>query len=101
MINTQLKTCPVFEQPWVTIVIPTTQNTEVWGDADARHLRQWRHQPSESRDSSSTHNFRGGDCGENKRSVSADAHTFIPNYLLGVDLFNSQRAIEGQEPKRF
>ena len=26
----------------------------------------------------------------NKRSVSADALAFIPNYLLGVDLFNSK-----------
>ena len=31
----------------------------------------------------------------NKRSVSADARTFIPNYLLGVDLFDSKRTVEG------
>ena len=31
----------------------------------------------------------------NKRPVSADALAFIPNYILGVDLFNSKRAVEG------
>ena len=31
----------------------------------------------------------------NKRSVSADARAFTPNYLLGVDLFNSKRTVEG------
>ena len=31
----------------------------------------------------------------NKRSVSADARTFTPNYLLGVDLFISKRTVEG------
>ena len=30
-----------------------------------------------------------------KRSVSADARAFIPNYLLGVDLFHSKRTVEG------
>ena len=46
------------------------------------------HQPSESSNSSSTHNFRGGDreCyNVNKRSVSADARAFTPNYRLAVD----------------
>ena len=33
----------------------------------------------------------------NKRSVSADARAFIPNYLLGVDLFNSKRTVEGSQ----
>ena len=36
----------------------------------------------------------------NKRSVSADTRAFIPNYLLGVDLFNSKRKVEGLEQKR-
>ena len=31
----------------------------------------------------------------NKRSVSADARAFIPNYLLRVDLFDSKRIVEG------
>ena len=31
----------------------------------------------------------------NKRSVSADARAFTPNYLLGADLFNSKRTFEG------
>ena len=31
----------------------------------------------------------------NKRSVSADARVFILNYLLGVDLFDSKRTVEG------
>ena len=31
----------------------------------------------------------------NKRSVSADARAFTPNYLLGVDLFNSECIVEG------
>ena len=31
----------------------------------------------------------------NKRSVSAGARTFTPNYLLGVDLFISKRTVEG------
>ena len=59
------------------------------------------HQPSESTkssDSSSTHNFRGGDCEckqVNKRSVSVDARAFIPNHLQGVDLFNSKSTVEG------
>ena len=30
----------------------------------------------------------------NKRSISADAHAFIPNYRLRVDLFNSKRIVE-------
>ena len=30
----------------------------------------------------------------NKRSVSADARKFTPNYLLGPDLFNSKRTVE-------
>ena len=30
----------------------------------------------------------------NKHSVSADARAFNPNYLLGVDLFNSKRTVE-------
>ena len=30
-----------------------------------------------------------------KRSVSADARTFTPNYLLGVDLFISKHTAEG------
>ena len=52
--------------------------------------------PSESSDSSSTHNFRAGgfEC-EKKRSVAAEARAFTPNYLLGVDLFNSKRTVEG------
>ena len=37
----------------------------------------------------------------NKRSVSADASAFTPNYLLGVDLLNSKHTVEGEEPKRF
>ena len=31
----------------------------------------------------------------NKRSVSADAHAFVSNNLLGVDLFDSKRTVEG------
>ena len=31
----------------------------------------------------------------NKRSVAVDARAFISNYLLGVDLFNSKRTVEG------
>ena len=31
----------------------------------------------------------------NKRSISADAGAFIPNYQLSVDLFNSKRTDEG------
>ena len=58
------------------------------------------HQPSESCDPSSPHDFRGGDC-ECKQTVSADARALSSNYLLGVDLFNSKRTVEGQEPKRF
>ena len=30
----------------------------------------------------------------NKRSVSEDARILIPNYLVGVDLFNSKRIVE-------
>ena len=47
-------------------------------------------QPSES-------TFRVVAVNVNKRSVSADARAFIPNYLLGVDLdlFNSKRSVEG------
>ena len=49
-------------------------------------------------DSPSTHNFRGQGCdyvNVKKRTVSADALSFIPNYLLRVDLFNSKRTAEG------
>ena len=52
------------------------------------------HQPSESSDSSSTHNFGAVVVNVNKRSVSADARAFTPNYLLGVDLLNSNRTVE-------
>ena len=31
----------------------------------------------------------------NKRLVSAEVRAFTPNYLLGVDLFNSKRTVEG------
>ena len=31
----------------------------------------------------------------NNRSVSADARASIPNYLLGVDLYNYNRTVEG------
>ena len=37
----------------------------------------------------------------NKRSVSAHARAFIPNYLLGVDLFDSKRTVDGKEPNKF
>ena len=37
----------------------------------------------------------------NKRYVSTEAGTFIPNYLLGVNLFNSKRTVEDYEAKRF
>ena len=48
------------------------------------------YQPSESSDLSSTQNFK-------KRSVSADARAFTPNYLPGVDLFTvySERTVVG------
>ena len=36
----------------------------------------------------------------NKRSVSADARAYTPNYLLGISV-NSKRTVEGYEPKRF
>ena len=57
------------------------------------------HQPSESSDSSSTHNFRGGDC-ECKQTLWL-AHSPQAIILLGAYLFNSKRTVEGQEPKRF
>ena len=31
----------------------------------------------------------------NKLSVLADALAFTPNYVLGVDLFNSKHTVEG------
>ena len=31
----------------------------------------------------------------NKRLVSTEVRAFTPNYLLGVDLFNSKRTVEG------
>ena len=31
----------------------------------------------------------------NKRSVSTDAFALIQNYILGVDLSNSKRTVEG------
>ena len=31
----------------------------------------------------------------NKRSVSANARAFTPNYLLGVDLYNSKCTVDG------
>ena len=35
----------------------------------------------------------------NKRSVSADASAFTPNYLLGVDLFNSNAQLKVKSQK--
>ena len=61
------------------------------------------HQPSESSDWSVGHpptTFGAVIMNINKRSVSADARAFTPNYLLSVDLFNSKCTVEGQEPKR-
>ena len=43
------------------------------------------HQPSESSDSSSKHNFGAVIVDVNKCSVSADARAFTPNTLLGVE----------------
>ena len=56
------------------------------------------HQPSESSDSSSRHpctTFGAVIVNVNKRLVSADAPAFTPNYLLGVDLFNTKCTVEG------
>ena len=60
------------------------------------------HQPSESSDSSwpySRTTFGAVVVNINKRSVSADASAFIPNYLLGVDLFDSKRTVEESKVK--
>ena len=32
--------------------------------------------------------------------VNVNKLSFMPNYLIGVDLFNSKRRAEGQDPKR-
>ena len=65
-------------------------------DAAARHLQQWQHQcaPTQVIRHPRT-NFGAVIVNVNKRSVSADGRTFTPNYLLGVDLFNSKRTVEG------
>ena len=36
----------------------------------------------------------------NKHYVSADARPFTPNYLLGVDLFNSKRKVKNVKIQR-
>ena len=68
-------------------------------DAAARHLQQWRHQCAPTQVNQVIRHprttFGAVIVNVNKRSVSADARTFTPNYLLGVDLFNSKRIVEG------
>ena len=67
-------------------------------DAAARHLQQWRHQCAPTQVNQVIRHprttFGAVIVNVNKRSVSADARTFTPN-LLGVDLFNSKRTVEG------
>ena len=69
------------------------------GDAAARHLQQWRHQCAPTQVNQVIRHphttFGAVIVNVNKRSVSADACTFTPNYLQGVDLFNSKRTVEG------
>ena len=99
-------------QAWqVPTRIRGTQNSG-GTDADTRHPRQWRHrrgyeapkttaarqhqcapQNQVIRDPRIT--FGVVDVNVNNRSVSADACAFIPNYLLGVNLFNTKCIVEG------
>ena len=71
----------------------------IFSDAAARHLQQWRHQCAPTQVNQVIRHprttFGAVIVNVNKRSVSADARTFTPNYLLGVDLFNSKRTVEG------
>ena len=73
-------------------------DTTTTTDAAAKHLQQWRHQCAPTQMNQEIRHprttFGAVVVNVNKRSVSADARTFTPNYLLGVDLFNSKRTVE-------
>ena len=89
----------IFEQSLTTLFYFCFFPVPCSSDAAARHLQQWRHQCAPTQVNQVIRHprttFGAVIVNVNKRSVSADARTFTPNYLRGVDLFNSKRTVEG------